>query len=466
VNGLRSFAPTVLVAALGTTFGSALVIAPGIVTEALAATGFDDLASVKAILSVIGWIFLGVALYVGAIVTANTCATLIAGQTRIVALQRLVGATGATLRRRITRTGLVVGAVGAAIGVVAGTGLSALFVTVLRSNRFLPDTAYTLVPVELVLPFVAVVLATWGAFAAGSRRVLTVTPLQALSSTVEPSHEDVRAGTARKVWAVLLMAGGGALIALGLSISGSSPYAVLPAALGGFVSFTGVAVGATIVMPPVLSLIGRIGSRDPVVLLAGRNAMRAPGRSSRATIGLVIGVTLLVTFAVALGIMQHVLEAQLRATDDGTMPDDVVQAQRDFFVQLNAVVNVIVGFSAVIAAVGVVNALALGVLQRRRELGLLRVLGLTGAQVRRMIVTEAVQMVVAAVVTGLVLGTFYGWVAGQTLLGSLGAVVPPILPLSTVGVVVVGALVLAVVATVAPVRRSMRVPPTQALAVD
>ncbi|MBF4606705.1 ABC transporter permease [Curtobacterium sp. VKM Ac-1393] len=466
MNGVRSFAPTVLVAALGTTFGSALVIAPGIVTEALGAAGLADLGPVKSILSVVGWLFLGIALYVGAIVTANTCATLIAGQTRIIALQRLVGATGATLRARITRTGLVVGVLGGLIGAVVGTGLSALFVVVLRGNGFLPDTDYTLLPWELVLPVVAVVLATWGAFAAGSRRVLTVTPLEALSSSVEPSHDDLRSGAARKVWAIVLMAGGAALMLVGLAVSAGSPIAVLPAALGGFVSFAGVAVGATIVMPPVLQLIGRIGSHDPVVLLAGRNAVRAPGRSSRATIGLVIGVTLLVTFAVALGIMQHVLEAQLEGLGQGQMTTEMVQAQRDFFVQLNAVVSVIVGFSAVIAAVGVVNALALGVLQRRRELGLLRVLGLTGAQVRRMIVTEAVQMVVAAVVTGLVLGTFYGWVGGQTLLGSLGTPVTPVLPPLTIGIVVVGALVLAVVATIAPVRRAMRVPPTEALAVD
>jgi len=466
VNGVRSFAPTVLVAALGTTFGSALVIAPGIVTEALRAAGVADLGPIKAILSVVGWLFLGIALYVGAIVTANTCATLIAGQTRIIALQRLVGATGATLRARITRTGLVVGVLGGVIGAVVGTALSALFVIVLRGNGVLPETEYTYVPWELVLPVVAVVLATWGAFAAGSRRVLTVTPLEALSSSVEPSHDDVRSGTARKVWAIVLMAGGAVLMLLGLAVSSLSPVAVLPAALGGFVSFAGVAVGATIVMPPVLQLIGRIGSHDPVVLLAGRNAMRAPGRSSRATIGLVIGVTLLVTFAVALGIMQHVLETEMRAMSAGSATPQMIEAQRDLFVQINAVVSVVVGFSAVIAAVGVVNALALGVLQRRRELGLLRVLGLTGAQVRRMIVTEAVQMVVAAVVSGLALGTLYGWVGGQTLLGSLGTPVAPVLPPLTIGIVVIGALVLAVVATIAPVRRAMRVPPTEALAVD
>ncbi|WP_144759302.1 ABC transporter permease [Curtobacterium sp. 9128] len=465
MNAVRDFAPTVLVAALGTTFGSALVIAPGIVTEALGALGLSDLASVRSILDVIGWLFLGIALYVGAIVTANTCATLIAGQTRVLALQRLVGASGASLRSRITRAGLVVGLVGGVLGAIVGTGVSALFVAVLRGNGSLPDTGYTLVPWQLVLPIVAVVLATWGAFAVGSRRVLTVTPLQALSSGIEPSHDDVRSGTARKVTAIVLMAGGGLLMVLGLAVSHSTPIAVLPAALGGFVSFAGIAVGATIVMPPVLALIGRVGAKDPVVLLAGRNALRAPGRAARATIGLVIGVTLLVTFAVALGMMQHVLAAQLHDHAQGGSPEQV-QALNDVFVRVNGVVSVIVGFSAVIAAVGVVNALALGVLQRRRELGLLRVLGLTGAQVRRMIVTEAVQMVVAAVLTGLVLGTFYGWVGGQTLLGSLGAAGAPVLPPMTIAIVVIGALVLAVVATVAPVRRAMRVPPTEALAVD
>ena len=465
MNAVRDFRPTILVAALGTTFGSALVIAPGIVTEALRAAGFGDVSAVKSILDVIGWLFLGIALYVGAIVTANTCATLIAGQTRVIALQRLVGATGASLRARITRAGLVVGVIGGLVGAVAGTGLTALFVAVLRGNGFLPDTSYTLVPWQLVLPVVAVVLATWGAFAVGSKRVLSVTPLEALSSSIEPSHDDLRSGTARKVWAILLMAGGGALMLLGLVLSASTPIAVLPAALGGFVSFAGVAVGATIVMPPVLALIGRIGAKDPVVLLAGRNALRAPGRAARATIGLVIGVTLLVTFAVALGMMQHVLEAEVGKQVQGGSAEQV-QAVRDFFLQVNGVVSVIVGFSAVIAAVGVVNALALGVLQRRRELGLLRVLGLTGAQVRRMIITEAVQMVVAAVLTGLVLGTFYGWVGGQTLLGSLGSVGAPVLPPMTIVIVVVGALLLAVAATVAPVRRAMRVPPTEALAVD
>ncbi|MGU3409181.1 ABC transporter permease [Microbacterium sp. M1A1_1b] len=465
MNTLRDFRATILVAALGTTFGSALVIAPGIVTQALGAAGLSDLAAVKSILDVIGWLFLGIALYVGAIVTANTCATLIAGQTRVIALQRLVGATGASLRARITRAGLVVGVVGGLVGTVAGTGLSALFVAILRQNGFLPDTSYTLVPWQLVLPIVAVVLATWAAFAVGSKRVLSVTPLQALSSGIEPSHDDLRSGTARKVWAIILMAGGGALMLLGLVLSGSTPVAVLPAALGGFVSFAGVAVGSTIVMPPVLALIGRIGAKDPVVLLAGRNALRAPGRAARATIGLVIGVTLLVTFAVALGMMQRVLEAEVGGQVQGGSAEQV-QAVRDFFVQVNGVVSVIVGFSAVIAAVGVVNALALGVLQRRRELGLLRVLGLTGAQVRRMIITEAVQMVVAAVLTGLVLGTLYGWVGGQTLLGSLGSVGAPVLPPMTIVIVVVGALLLAVAATVAPVRRAMRVPPTEALAVD
>ena len=47
-------------------------------------------------------------------------------------------------------------------------------------------------------------------------------------------------------------------------------------------------------------------------------------------------------------------------------------------------------------------------------------------------------MAVAAVVPGLVLGVFYGWVAAQTLLGSLGHPRRPVLPPPTIVIVVVG----------------------------
>jgi len=109
------------------------------------------------------------------------------------------------------------------------------------------------------------------------------------------------------------------------------------------------------------------------------------------------------------------------------------------------------------------------VLQRTRELGLLRALGFTVKQVRQMILTEAAQLTVAAVIVGLVLGTFYGWAGAQSLLGATleqpGLVVPAI-PLALVGVVVVGSVILTLAASLAPSRRATGVAPVVALAVD
>lgn len=458
---LRENTSAVVVAGLGALFGAVMLIASGVLTAAVESTGADGISEVHAVLDVIGYVFLGIALYVSAVVTANTCSTVIAGRTREIALQRLIGASGATIRGRITRAGLLVGAVGAVAGTLVAVGLGASSVAVLRAHGTLPDVTYPVAPPSLLVPVVAVVLTTWGAFRVGSRRVLTVRPLEALSATVEPRREDSGDSRRRSVAAIVLVVVGVGLLALGVVGSSASALLVLVAMLGGFVSFTGVAVGATLFVPPVLALIGRVGARNPAVLLSGRNALRAPGRSSRATIGLVIGTTLLVTFSVALATFQH----QVLAAYD--VPAATARDTNSVFGVVTGIASGLAGFSGVIAAVGVVNALALGVLQRRREIGLLRAVGFSGAQVRTMIVVEAVQMVVTGIVLGIVLGTLYGWAGAVSLFasGASGAIWP-VLPPTTVVVVVVGGLVVAVVASVAPVRRVTRVAPTEALAVE
>jgi putative ABC transport system permease protein len=459
---VREYTSTIVVAALGATFGAVMLLAAQMVDDYAVASGANDFASVRVVLDVIGYLFLAIALYVSAVVTANTCSTVIAGQTRIIALQRLIGASGSTLRGRITRTGLLVGAIGAVVGTVVAVALAAVTLAVLRGNGTFPAGHYSLLPPTLVVPAVAVVLTTWGAFGVGSRRVLGVRPLEALSSSVEPRREDMGGSRARSVIAIALVVIGFGLLALGVVESGSSAYMVLVAALGGFVSFTGVAVGATLFVPPILGLVGRLGSGNPAVLLSGRNALRAPGRASRATIGLVIGVTLLVTFSVALATYEQQIVQQL------DVPQAYLDQTKGVFSTINGVASTLSGFSGVIAAVGVVNALALGVLQRRREVGLLRAIGFTGAQVRTMIVVEAVQMVATALVIGVVLGTFYGWAGAVSLFGfkTSGAPIVPVLTPLTIGIVVVGGLLLAVLASIAPVRRVTRVSPTEALAVD
>jgi putative ABC transport system permease protein len=75
-------------------------------------------------------------------------------------------------------------------------------------------------------------------------------------------------------------------------------------------------------------------------------------------------------------------------------------------------VSVLVGlliFSEIIAILGIVNTLLLSVYERTRELGLLRVVGMSRRQVRNMVRGESVIIAVIGAVLGLAVGVFWGW---------------------------------------------------------
>ena len=216
-------------------------------------------------------------------------------------------------------------------------------------------------------------------------------------------------------------------------------------------------------MPPALRLTGRMFGSSATARLAAENAVRYPERSSRTTIGLVIGVTLITMFAVAVESYRQMILAAQRSQPE------VYQGVDQTLAITVGVFSVLMGFSALIAAIGMVNNLSLSVLQRTRELGLLRALGFTARQIRTMILAESAQLTVAAVLVGLVLGVLYGWAGAQSLLGSINGspgLIVPVVPLLLIGIVVAGAAVLTLVASIAPSRRATRVAPVAALAVN
>ncbi len=354
------------------------------------------------------------------------------------------------------------GLLGTVFGAIVGTGIAFAVVRIAVASSFLPDLAYTFVQPILLLPMGVVVLSTWLASWVGSRRVLDVTPLQAMGSAQELTLGQTRARRVRNAIASALFAIGIGLLVLGVFVGLVTPLGVLIGMAGGILSFTGLVQGAHLVMPPALRVTGRLMGSSAEVRLASANAVRYPERSSRTTIGLVIGVTLVTMFAVAMQGYRNMIE---RARAD--QPETYRGLDQTLTITV-VIFSVLIGFSALIAAVGMVNNLSLSVLQRQRELGLLRALGFTGAQVRRMIVAEAAQMTVASLVVGLVLGIVYGWAGAQSLLGSVpgGGLIVPAVPWQLLLTVAVAAVVLTVAASVAPSMRATRVTPIAALAVD
>lgn len=462
----RGMGASILVSAISTAFGVVLISATGFIGAMLQADpyigGSGTLAAVIAMLAVL---LVAVAVYVASIVTANTFSTVVAGRTRRIALLRLIGASARSQRAEIARQGLVVGIIGAFAGLVAGTALSAAGVAIMTQLLGLSGVEYNVVQAVLLVPAAVVALTTWAAAWAGSRRVLTVTPLQALGGSVEATHERIAKRSGRNVVALVLVIIGGGLLALGIAAGLVSIFGILIAFVGGILSFTGIALGATLVMPPALRLVGRAFGRTAVARLAAENALRYPERSSRMAIGVVMGVTLVTMFAVAL----ESVKAVLTKSAGGELPSEMTTIIDSFA----AVMMAIVAVSAVIAAVGLVNLLTLGIVQRRRELGLLRALGLSNGQVRRVVLLEAAHLTVTALVTGLVLGIAYGWAGAQSLLGSvpvdpdaprIANFVAPAVPLWPVLAIVVGTIVLTLVAAVVPTRLATRVAPVEALA--
>lgn len=129
------------------------------------------------------------------------------------------------------------------------------------------------------------------------------------------------------------------------------------------------------------------------------------------------------------------------------------------------VVTALLAVSVLIALIGVANTLSLSAIERTRENSLLRALGLTRKGLRGMLALEAVLIAGVAAVLGCTLGTLYGWMGGQAVLGGIvGGTIWPTVPWWELGVIVLVSVGAGLLASVAPARRATRLSPVQGLA--
>ncbi|MFG2650465.1 ABC transporter permease [Streptomyces sp. NPDC048436] len=117
-------------------------------------------------------------------------------------------------------------------------------------------------------------------------------------------------------------------------------------------------------------------------------------------------------------------------------------------------VYALLGLAIIIAVLGVVNTLALSVVERTRELGLLRAIGLARRQLRRMIRLESVVIAVFGALLGLALGLVWGVAAQQVL--ALQGMTAFAIPWTTVIAVLIGSVVVGLAAALLPALRASR----------
>ncbi len=128
---------------------------------------------------------------------------------------------------------------------------------------------------------------------------------------------------------------------------------------------------------------------------------------------------------------------------------------------LLGVVYALLAFAVLIATLGIANTLALSIMERTREIGVLRAIGATRAQVRAAVRWESVMIAGFGTALGLVIGAGFGWAVVRALeTEGITRLVVPTVPLA---IVVAIAVATGVGAAVLPARRAARLDVLEAL---
>ena len=123
---------------------------------------------------------------------------------------------------------------------------------------------------------------------------------------------------------------------------------------------------------------------------------------------------------------------------------------------LISAVNGLLLMSVIVALIGIVNTMSLSILERRRELGLLRVVGMVDRRVRRMVRIESVLIAALGTVTGVALGLFMGVALVLSIDRLSDANIAVSLPTFILVFVLVAGTVLGYLASLIPAARSTR----------
>ncbi|RHA40071.1 ABC transporter permease [Cellulomonas rhizosphaerae] len=240
-------------------------------------------------------VFAGISLFVGAFIIANTFSMWVRQRTRELALLRAVGASPLQVFTSIVLQAVVVGLVGAGVGVVAGLGL----VVVLR--RVLAGLGMQLtgrIPLDGFTVLVSVLIGTLVSVAAAAvpaRRAALVPPVEALRDEVTVPERSLRR---RAVVGIVLLVLGIGAVAWAMAAPGADA-AGARLGYGAGAVVLGVLAVSPVLARAVLRVLGAVLlPLRPVGRLARGNVTRNPRRTANTAGALMIGMALVGASAV------------------------------------------------------------------------------------------------------------------------------------------------------------------------
>lgn len=165
-------------------------------------------------------------------------------------------------------------------------------------------------------------------------------------------------------------------------------------------------------------------------------------------------------------VVQSDLEAVVADQPIVTVKDQAAFAaeQREPVDQFVLLIFALLGLALLIAVLGIVNTLALSVLERTREIGLLRAIGVTRVQLRWMVTLESVVLSLLGAVLGVVLGVVFG-IALMYALREEGLEVISV-PVGQLALFLALSVLVGMLAAVLPARRAARLDVLGAIATE
>ena len=124
----------------------------------------------------------------------------------------------------------------------------------------------------------------------------------------------------------------------------------------------------------------------------------------------------------------------------------------------------VLGFVIVaMSMVGLANAITMSILERTREIGILRCLGARARDVRRIFATEGITLAIVGWLVGIPLGYGLTRLLIRLVWEVVGVRLPFVFPFANVWIALVGTLALALLVLLLPLRRAVRLRPGDAL---
>jgi putative ABC transport system permease protein len=240
-------------------------------------------------------VFAGITLFVGAFIIANTFAILLAQRTRELALLRAVGGSRGQVIRMVLGEALIIGLVGSALGIAAGSGLVVGLKAVLKGLVGVDIAGgLPLAPRTISISIAVGVIVTVLSALLPARRAARIPPVAAMRDDLVAPPRSIRR---RGAIGLVMVAAGAGLLTWGVTRDDVGWWS---AGIGAALVLLGVLVAAPLAARPVVRVLVwpflRLGG--VVGRLAGQNALRVPRRTANTASALMIGLTLVAGLAV------------------------------------------------------------------------------------------------------------------------------------------------------------------------